>query len=802
MRSLPLLLVLGLALKSSRAVVNEESCVGGSTYVSSTGSCFQAIEGPYNWDAAMAACASNAPSGLNGRLAVIPDEATESAIEPLTDPNPAWIGLKRTSGSAPGTIEDFTWIDGSPVGYSSPTLLNNVKFFNPQINDCMVMRFKQWDGQTERWHDWGCNVDKDWDKVTPISALCEYGEFDEPQSSTPAPGGCDGIEENLGYPADQAGVYDNTGYLDAGSGPVASGSELSCDFESSCCWSNSVPPEAQMEWLQSDVPPDSAVLSENMGTSEAPSGSYLVVGGADCPAGGGGGAPTVSCDGGAKVGDSCFMFIPGPMNWNEALAKCQDSAPSGTTGRLAQIPDADTESAVEPLAQPQSAWIGAHRFRGLAPGTVEDFSWTSDGVTEDAPVGYYPSLRLNNIKFFNPQINDCLLIRFNQGFGQEERWHDWGCNVNLDWDKKTEIGAMCEYVGGGDDNNGQQATSPSPGGAAEARFISCNVECADDVVTVSLKHWQSANALLQVCTQESFREDFQAPLLNCQEVPKDSSPGPYSVTLPPGEAFDIVIVASNVGNGGAVAIDDVTVDYPPCGVSTPAVSTPPPEVETTPPATPPPTTPPVSTSPPETTTAAVTTTAQTSPAATTAGGDECGNINCDFEDGICSYKEASETGGGENIPGEAVGFEQLEGQTGNYVTGILPRPDDAESPQYAGTYLRPGENAAMITEGVQLKEDRVVKFSYYEATKDMVLYACIDTVDNCPWDSSNDVTPDDRAWKDGYMTLPKETKSLIFYLDDQGTNQGGAGIDDIELLVMPDSGNPEDATEPVCPEGK
>lgn len=68
------------------------------------------------------------------------------------------------------------------------------------------------------------------------------------------------------------------------------------------------------------------------------------------------------------------------------------------------------------------------------------------------------------------------------------------------------------------------------------------------------RHWQTANAVLEVCTQTTFGDGGGEPvLLNCAEVPKNTSPGPVTVTLPPGDNLDVVIVARNLvdANGDA-----------------------------------------------------------------------------------------------------------------------------------------------------------------------------------------------------------------------------------------------------------
>lgn len=76
---------------------------------------------------------------------------------------------------------------------------------------------------------------------------------------------------------------------------------------------------------------------------------------------------------------------------------------------------------------------------------------------------------------------------------------------------------------------------------------------------------------------------------------------------------------------------------------------------------------------------------------------------------------------------------------------------------------------------------------------------CLDDDDvDCPLESNPDVAKDDWQWKKTKILLPAGTKKVKMIAKNSGNNIGVVGIDNIQLLAMPPSGNPEDADQPAC----
>ncbi|KHJ44744.1 hypothetical protein D918_04979 [Trichuris suis] len=300
----------------------------------------------------------------------------------------------------------------------------------------------------------------------------------------------------------------------------------------------------------------------------------------------------------------------------------------------------------------------------------------------------------------------------------------------------------------------------------EAQFHSCSIACTEEPVKVSLRHWTTDGVKLQVCTREAFFDNPEnAPLLNCQELPRSSSPGPTTVELAPGEFFDVVIVAYNfVGQMGAAAIDDIQVDFVPCQVTS--------EPETT------------ESVEPESETPA-------------AAGDECSKLVCDFEGNFCSYVNS---GNGVSLTNGMVGsgtssnnWETVQGRYRNPLTGLN---NAASGTYYAATYLCPNKKAVLSAES-ELAEERVIRFNYYKATQGIQLIGCCGpNADVCTFKTPIDVEVGDRVWKVGNMVCPAGPNKVTFTAVNSGANQGAVGLDDIK--VYKSTGDPASATEPVC----
>jgi len=101
----------------------------------------------------------------------------------------------------------------------------------------------------------------------------------------------------------------------------------------------------------------------------------------------------------------------------------------------------------------------------------------------------------------------------------------------------------------------------------EAMFISCSITCTTRPIKIKFKHWTTQGVQLQVCSSETFfNENNKIILINCKDVNRVVSPGPSTITIPPGEFLDIVFVASNFqsAQGGVAIIDDIEVEVTPC----------------------------------------------------------------------------------------------------------------------------------------------------------------------------------------------------------------------------------------------
>jgi hypothetical protein len=294
--------------------------------------------------------------------------------------------------------------------------------------------------------------------------------------------------------------------------------------------------------------------------------------------------------------------------------------------------------------------------------------------------------------------------------------------------------------------------SDKPAGSSDkGEFESCAIACAGDSIKVTLKHWTSQGVKLEVC---QIAKSDPNTLLNCQPVPS-ASPGPDTVTLPPGSDIILTIVASNfVADGGSVAmIDDISVDYPPCTSPTPA----------------------------PTTTAA----AAPSPAATPAptqppppNNDEAKKLCCGFESGPCNWSRGSgpskPPSKGTTQDWQKAGPERFK----NPATGVPPSPDKA----FMAAYMKGGDSAYTECQS-NFDQERTIKFEEYKATQDMSLKACCDTEQGCTYDTGNKVEKTDfRQWYQGSIKCPAGTKKVIFYAENTGSQEGGVGIDQVQVF--------------------
>uniref|UniRef100_A0A915JWK4 Uncharacterized protein n=1 Tax=Romanomermis culicivorax TaxID=13658 RepID=A0A915JWK4_ROMCU len=278
------------------------------------------------------------------------------------------------------------------------------------------------------------------------------------------------------------------------------------------------------------------------------------------------------------------------------------------------------------------------------------------------------------------------------------------------------------------------------GPADKAEFQSCLIPCAGDSIKVTLKHWQSSGGpKIQVC--EVAQSDPNT-LLGCQDLPS-SGPGPDTVSLPPGQNVYIAIVGYNmVGKGGNMdIIQDINVDYPPCSSS------------------------------PQPTTAASATQPPTSAAPDISG--ECKKVANDFNSGMGNY------GPCDTVPNtfQQAGPDPFK----NPATGVAKSPDNSK---YAAAYLKPGDKACMQSpSGLFQNNDYQVKFQEYKATEGISMRACCDTIEGCPYETGSKVEKGDfRQWYQGAVTCKKGTSKIIYVAENKGPNEGGVGIDNIQVF--------------------
>jgi len=282
-------------------------------------------------------------------------------------------------------------------------------------------------------------------------------------------------------------------------------------------------------------------------------------------------------------------------------------------------------------------------------------------------------------------------------------------------------------------------TSSADGTAQQAQLYSCPIACSDGQVTVSVKHWATKDVTIQVC-----QEDNPAgPPSNCQTLPPTNNGNADSVSLPGGPNARLVIIANGftVKSGSVAMIDDISVQFTQCFSTT--------------------------------TTQATTTT--TLPPVTTIAPATCSALKCNFEKvSTCSYTNAQSTAGGKAWAAKSGPFE-------NPLTGINKA---AEGTYMAAVFLRSGEQAVMST-NVDFPSGYILSFYGYRATEGIDLSACCGDSNNCPYSTTNQVQVSDyRSWKTATVTCPPGTTKVLFKAKNSGSNQGAAGLDNIQVLAQ------------------
>lgn len=120
------------------------------------------------------------------------------------------------------------------------------------------------------------------------------------------------------------------------------------------------------------------------------------------------------------------------------------------------------------------------------------------------------------------------------------------------------------------------------------------------------------------------------------------------------------------------------------------------------------------------------------------------------------------------------GFEVVQGQFGNRLSGVKPSGDGSF---YIGAYLTRGAVAALETsvelhvpftcpgkalktKALLLEEAAVVRAERYVATDGIQLFGCCGTLSNCPLQTPPTVSLSERAWRDVSFLCPKGTDKV------------------------------------------
>jgi len=279
-------------------------------------------------------------------------------------------------------------------------------------------------------------------------------------------------------------------------------------------------------------------------------------------------------------------------------------------------------------------------------------------------------------------------------------------------------------------------TSASDGSSQVAQLYSCPIACSEGPITVNLKHWQTKDVTIQVCTES----DPAGPTSNCQALPSTSG-NADSVTVPGGQNTRLVIVANGFTvKGGSVAmVDDITVQFTQCMSTTTSTTT-------------------------------TTTTTMTTPVTTIAPAI-CKTLSCNFEQAnTCSYG---------NGPGGSKQWAAVQAPFQNPLTGIKYA---AEGKYMDAVYLNPGDTAITST-NVNFPAGYILQFQGYRATEGVDLMACCDTVSNCPYSTTSAVQVSDyRSWKQATVTCPAGTQKVLFQAKNGGQNFGAVGLDNIQVV--------------------
>ncbi|KAI1733322.1 hypothetical protein Ddc_02249 [Ditylenchus destructor] len=129
-------------------------------------------------------------------------------------------------------------------------------------------------------------------------------------------------------------------------------------------------------------------------------------------------------------------------------------------------------------------------------------------------------------------------------------------------------------------------------------------------------------------------------------------------------------------------------------------------------------------------------------------------------------------------------WHNWEGRYRNRLTGIArAQVFSHTNRRFAASYVRPNQRAT-LSGRILTGEEETIRFRAWEATRDVRLRLCCDTVDDlyCVWESEKGVRRGSRRWKEHTATCPKGTKKMIFECLNEGPFQGACGLDNIHLL--------------------
>ena len=78
-----------------------------------------------------------------------------------------------------------------------------------------------------------------------------------------------------------------------------------------------------------------------------------------------------------------------------------------------------------------------------------------------------------------------------------------------------------------------------------------------------------------------------------------------------------------------------------------------------------------------------------------------------------------------------------------------------------------------------------LEFDVFEAVNDMVVKACVNSPNNCPWTSQKRVTPSDLKWQKGKIPLQQGDSKVIFIAENTGRQLALQALTIFNCFLMP-----------------